>query len=663
MAFVTKIKWVVLSVISLSVASIIIHLSLAKLWTVNIVPYRAIAAFPDDFSSVVGRQVIKNKKLWGSIKSLEALQPSSNARSNYTVPKEHSNGFIYAKVFGGFERIRSSICDLVAISRLLNATLVIPEFQESLRSKGVSSKFKSFSYLYDEEQFIAYLKNDVIIAKTLPGSLMQRRKRNEFPTFRPSSSASPNFYLQEILPKLKKSKVIGLIIANGGALQSVLPPTMAEIQRLRCRVSFQALQFRPEIQMLGRRMVNKLRSLGQPFLAYHPGLLRETLAYNGCAELFQDVHTELIQHRRAQMIKDKILNEDLNVDSHLRRDKGLCPLMPEEVGILLRVMGYPSKTIIYLAGSEIFGGQRVLIPLRSMFINTLDRTSLCSEKELSDLVGPETPLPQNIFRPPPTKSEKELKEEWKRAGPRPRPLPPPPDRPIYQHEKEGWYGWITETPTEPDPSPMDLRMKAHRLLWDALDYIVSLEADAFFPGYNNDGSGWPDFSSLVMGHRLYEMASSRTYRPDRKVVAEFFNMTRENLYHPKHNWAILVQEHLNKSMTEEGLIRQALLSKPAMFLSHPLPECSCRVASANVANRVRGEDGQILYGGEDICPKWMQHASKPGSSGKEGVKSEDDGLPDYESNDFVDESQSDKNGGKTDQTQVWDQDEEMDPND
>lgn len=111
MAFVTKIKWVVLSVITLSVASIIIHLSLAKLWTVNIVPYRAIASFPADFSPGLGRQVgshyicitcvcmvksldgayllellqvVKNKKLWGSIKSLEALQPSSNARSNYT---------------------------------------------------------------------------------------------------------------------------------------------------------------------------------------------------------------------------------------------------------------------------------------------------------------------------------------------------------------------------------------------------------------------------------------------------------------------------------------------------------------------------------------------------------------------------------------------------
>ncbi|KAL9312807.1 hypothetical protein ACSQ67_018259 [Phaseolus vulgaris] len=631
MAFVTKIKWVVLSVVTLSVASIIIHLSLAKLWSVNLVQYKALPILPEDFGFVLGRQVIKNKKLWGSIKSLETLQPNANARSNYSVPKEHSNGFIYAKVFGGFAKIRSSISDLVAISRLLNATLVIPEIQESTHSKGISAKFKSFSYIYNEEQFIAYLKNDVVIAKSLPESLLERRKRNEIPTFKPTSSSSLNFYTKEILPKLKKSKVIGLVIANGGALQSILPTSMAEIQRLRCRVAFHALQFRPEIQMLGRRMVHKdstfflrLRALGQPFLAFHPGLLRETLAYNGCAELFQDVHTELIQHQRSQMIKEGILKEELNVNSHSRREKGLCPLMPEEVGILLRVMGYPSKTVIYLAGSETFGGQRVLIPLRSMFMNTLDRTSLCSEKELSDLVGPETPLPLNRFQPPPVKSEKELNEAWKKAGPRPRPLP----RPL-------------------------------------IDQFTSMKkkVDAFFPGFNNDGSRWSDFSSLVMGHRLYETASFRTYRPDRKVVAKLFNMTRENLYHPKHNWTILVQEHLNKSLTEEGLIRQFLLSKPAIFLSHPLPECSCRIDSTKATNPVRGEDGQVLYGGEDVCPKWMQHANEAVSLEKEGVKSDDEGLADYESNDFVDESESDKNGSKSNQTPLWDQDEEMDPND
>lgn len=31
------------------------------------------------------------------------------------------------------------------------------------------------------------------------------------------------------------------------------------------------------------------------------------------------------------MIKRGILNEELSVDSHLRRENGSCPLMPEEV--------------------------------------------------------------------------------------------------------------------------------------------------------------------------------------------------------------------------------------------------------------------------------------------------------------------------------------------
>lgn len=57
MAFVTKIKWVVLSVVTLSVASIIIHLSLAKLWSVNLVQYKALPLLPEDFGFVLGRQV------------------------------------------------------------------------------------------------------------------------------------------------------------------------------------------------------------------------------------------------------------------------------------------------------------------------------------------------------------------------------------------------------------------------------------------------------------------------------------------------------------------------------------------------------------------------------------------------------------------------------
>ncbi|KAK1279684.1 hypothetical protein QJS04_geneDACA019747 [Acorus gramineus] len=595
----SKIKLVALVGAIFSVVSLLVHLLLAQYssedWALSTL------GSVDDFYRNSGEQV-RNRRLWGPVKSLEALQPHASPRNEYPVPKEQNNGYIYAKIYGGFENIRTSICDLVTVSRLLNATLVIPEIQESTRSKGISAKFKSFSYLYNEDQFISALTNDVIVVRSLPNSLKEARKGNKFPTISPKSSAPPSFYINEVLPKLKQSKVVGLMITDGGCLQSILPSSMVEYQRLRCRVAFHALNFRTEIQTLGQQIVRRLRAMGQRYLAFHPGLVRDTLAFHGCAELFQDVHTELIQYWRKQLIK----RGPLRVDSLSRKNNGSCPLMPEEVGLLLRAIGHPPNTLIYVAGSEIFGGQRVLIPLRSMY-NVVDRTSLCSKKELLNLLGPETALPSDLPKPPPSKTEAQLIEEWKKAGPRPRPLPPPPARPFYRHEKEGWYGWVAETDKEPEPSPMDTRNQAHRLLWDALDYIVSVEADAFFPGFNNGGSGWPDFSSLVMGQRIYEMASSVTYRPNRKILAGLLDGIRDNLYHPKRNWTIAVRQHLNKTLGFEGLIMQSQASKSVSFLSHPLPECSCR--TSQFPNPVKGKDGELLYGSEDKCPDWMPRSN------------------------------------------------------
>jgi hypothetical protein len=37
------------------------------------------------------------------------------------------------------------------------------------------------------------------------------------------------------------------------------------------------------------------------------------------------------------MIKRGIVSEELSVDSHLRRENGSCPLMPEEVCSILKV--------------------------------------------------------------------------------------------------------------------------------------------------------------------------------------------------------------------------------------------------------------------------------------------------------------------------------------
>ncbi|KAL6970544.1 Protein EMBRYO SAC DEVELOPMENT ARREST 30 [Sarracenia purpurea var. burkii] len=662
MLFKSKIKWAALGGLVLSFLSLLVHLLLAKYSSGDLVHYSAMTWFSEDLNlNIEGRQGTGYRKLWKNVKSLESLQPYADPRSRYPVATVENNGFIYAKIFGGFEKIRSSICDLVTISRLLNVTLVIPEIQESTHAKGISSKFNSFSYLYNEEQFISALKNDVTIVKSLPPTLKELRKRKKFPTFKPKNSASPTFYMKEVLPKLKDANVVGLVLYDGGCLQSILPSSLVEYQRLRCRVAFHALIFRPEILALGHLMVERLRASGQPYLAFHPGLVRDTLAYHGCAELFQDIHTELIQYRRAQMIKQGIVNEKLSVDSHVRKGNGLCPLMPEEVGLLLRAMGYPPNTRIYLAASEIFGGQRVLIPFRAMYTNLVDRTLLCSKQELSNLIGPETTISEDSFQLPSVKSMDQKKEEWDKAGPRPRPLPPPPERPFYQHEKEGWYGWVAEKDFEPDPSPIDVRRQAHRLLWAALDYIVSVEADAFFPGFNNDGSRWPDFSSLVMGHRLYEMASSRTYRPDRKYLAKLFNSTRDNLYFPKRNWTFSVREHLNRSLGEEGLKREFRHSKSTSFLSHPVPECSCRIfkASEIIPGSTNGLNNPLPYRGEDKCPKWMEHSLTT-------IRYQKNRANESESEDEIDleeQQEPDDEGSTTATTLSLEQDEEMDPND
>ncbi|KAL4569713.1 hypothetical protein LXL04_025355 [Taraxacum kok-saghyz] len=626
MMFRSKIKWVALGGLVLSFLSLLVHMFLANT-SVELVQYSVMTQFIEDLNiDVVGKQSVRSKKLWKKVKSLEVLQPYANPRSIYPVPVEQNNGFIYAKVFGEFEKIRSSICDLVAISRLLNATLVIPEIQESTSSKGISSEFKSFSYLYNEEQFITSLKNDVIIVKSLPTKLKDARKRKEFPTFKPKKTASPDYYIKQLLPELKKSKVIGLVVMDGGCLQPILSSKFVEYQRLRCRVAFHALHFRPEILSLANLIVQRLRASGQPYLAYHPGLVRDSLAYQGCAELFQDVHTELIQYRRAQMIKQKILHDNVSVDSFARKMNGSCPLMPEEVGILLRAMGYPPTTRIYLAGSETFGGQRIMIPLRAMYTNLVDRSNLCHKHELTKLIGPEPPIPSPPSNSLPT--TKPPKPEWNQAGPRPRPLPPPPNRPIYQHEKQGWYGWVTNQASEPEPSGTDLRDKAHRLLFTALDYIVSIESDVFFPGFNND------FSNLVMGHRLYDMASSRTFRPDRKFLANLFNTTRDR------NWSVMVRKHLNDSLAEEGLERQGGDSKRVSFLSHPVPECCCTIGRKP---------------GKDTCPKWMADSlAKVREQEGESEEGEDE----------VDEEEMDLDDGRKVSDEVsLDEDVEMDPND
>lgn len=64
------------------------------------------------------------------------------------------------------------------------------------------------------------------------------------------------------------------------------------------------------------------------------------------------------------------------------RRQGKCPLTPEEVGLMLRALGYGSDVHIYVASGEIYGGEETLKPLKTLFPNFHTKDTLASKDEL-----------------------------------------------------------------------------------------------------------------------------------------------------------------------------------------------------------------------------------------------------------------------------------------
>ncbi|OAY31167.1 rhamnogalacturonan I rhamnosyltransferase 1 [Manihot esculenta] len=281
-----------------------------------------------------------------------------------------NNGYLMVSCNGGLNQMRAAICDMVAIARYLNVTLIVPELDKTSFWADPSE----FQDIFDVEHFIASLRDEVRILKELPPRLKRRMELGMTRTMAPVSWSDISYYHNQILPLIQKYKVLHLNRTDARLANNHQP---LEIQKLRCRVNFSALRFTSQIEELGKRVIKLLRQNG-PFLVLHLRYEMDMLAFSGCTQGCNNEEVEELTRMRYAYPwwKEKIINSDL------KRKDGLCPLTPEETALTLRALDIDPNIQIYIAAGEIYGGERRMTSLAAAYPKLVRKETLLEPSDL-----------------------------------------------------------------------------------------------------------------------------------------------------------------------------------------------------------------------------------------------------------------------------------------
>ncbi|KAM7486912.1 hypothetical protein LguiA_002921 [Lonicera macranthoides] len=327
--------------------------------------------YPQRFASASGG--ISDRDIWSS-KSSQFYYGCSNASDNFLKTEAeammHPTGYLLIATSGGLNQQRTGITDGVVAARILNATLVVPTLDQKSFWKDASN----FSEIFDVDWFISNLSKDVKIIKALP--LREGKPWTPY-TMRVPRKCNERCYQTRLLRVFVKRGAVRLTKFDY-RLSNRLDP---ELQKLRCRVNYHALRFTNHITEMGKKLVQRMRTMSRHYIALHLRFEPDMLAFSGCYYGGgEKERTELGKIRR----RWKTLHKS-NPDKGRRQ--GRCPLTPEEVGLMLRALGYDKDVHIYVASGEVYRGEETLAPLKALFPNFHSKETIASKEELQPFFG------------------------------------------------------------------------------------------------------------------------------------------------------------------------------------------------------------------------------------------------------------------------------------
>eukprot|EP00245_Coleochaete_scutata_P013078 TRINITY_DN5217_c0_g1_i2.p1 TRINITY_DN5217_c0_g1~~TRINITY_DN5217_c0_g1_i2.p1 ORF type:complete len:526 (+),score=69.66 TRINITY_DN5217_c0_g1_i2:66-1643(+) len=308
----------------------------------------------------------QTERIWGKPNDL-GFTPCVEPERGYSRPVE-SDKYLYVHCNGGLNQMRAGICDMVAIARIMNVTLVLPEVDKESFWQDESE----FSDIFDEEYFMEALKGDVRIIKKLPdvAEHLVYRVPKGFQSWSPAE-----YYESEIRAFYDSFSVVKVIRSDARLANNGLP---SDIQKLRCRVHYDALRFHPSIEQLGHKLVKRMQKEG-PFIALHLRYEKDMLAFSGCTHDLSPQEAEELTQTRLETRHWRVKE----INGEFARQTGTCPLTPKEVGLMLKAMGFPNSTIIYIAAGEIYGGETHMADLRTHFPRILRKETVATAEELA----------------------------------------------------------------------------------------------------------------------------------------------------------------------------------------------------------------------------------------------------------------------------------------